>query len=150
MLTASLVWKYISGFCAVPLVTGWFGFNPLFLKFSSASLSTNLANSSYSKTSIFCTSWEVLNPSKKFINGILHFNAVKCATGAKSITSCTEPSASIAYPVARADITSWWSPKIFNEDVASALAATWITPGSLSPAILYIFGIIKSNPCDAV
>ena len=30
------------------------------------------------------------------------------------------------------------------------LAATWITPGSISPAILYILGIISSNPCEAV
>ena len=76
--------------------------------------------------------------------------AVKCATAAKSITSCTDPSASIAKPVCLVAITSWWSPNIFNDDVASALADTWKTPGNLSPAILYIFGIINNKPWDAV
>jgi hypothetical protein len=33
---------------------------------------------------------------------------------------------------------------------ASDRAATWITAGVSSPAILYMFGIISSRPCDAV
>ena len=34
--------------------------------------------------------------------------------------------------------------------VATARAAMWKTTGVSSPAILNIFGIINSNPCDAV
>ena len=41
------------------------------------------------------------------------FNSCQGATADKSIT-CTEDSASIAQPAARAAITSWWSPKIAN------------------------------------
>ncbi len=47
-------------------------------------------------------------------------------------------------------MTSWWSPKIDNDCAASARAETWNTPGSSSPEILYILGIINSKPCDAV
>ena len=120
------------------------------MKALTASQSNNFANSSYSSTSIFWISWEVLNPSKKLQNGILALIADKWATADKSITSWTEPSASIAKPVCLAAITSWWSPKIFNEDVANALADTWNTPGNISPAILYMFGIINNKPCEAV
>ncbi len=34
--------------------------------------------------------------------------------------------------------------------VASVRAATWMTAGVSSPAILNMFGIISSRPCDAV
>ena len=34
--------------------------------------------------------------------------------------------------------------------VASVRAATWMTVGVSSPAILYMFGIISSRPCEAV
>ena len=34
--------------------------------------------------------------------------------------------------------------------VASVRAATWITVGVSSPAILNMFGIMRSRPCDAV
>ena len=34
--------------------------------------------------------------------------------------------------------------------VATARAAMWKTVGVSSPAILYMFGIISSRPCDAV
>ena len=47
-------------------------------------------------------------------------------------------------------MTSLWSPKIDSAWVASARAATWITAGVSSPAILYMFGIISRSPCDAV
>ncbi len=47
-------------------------------------------------------------------------------------------------------MTSLWSPKIESACVASVLAATWITVEVSSPAILYMFGIIRSRPCDAV
>ena len=46
--------------------------------------------------------------------------------------------------------TTWWSPKIHSEWLASVRAETWNTQGSSSPAILYILGIIRSKPCDAV
>ena len=76
--------------------------------------------------------------------------AVKCATAVKSITSCTEDSASIAQPAARAAITSWWSPKIAKACAANARAATWNTPGSNSPATLYKLGSINNKPWEDV
>ena len=56
----------------------------------------------------------------------------------------------MAKPVARAAITSLWSPKIESACAASERAATWKTAGVSSPAILYMLGIISSRPCDAV
>ena len=53
-------------------------------------------------------------------------------------------------PVWRTAITSEWSPKIDSAWVATARAATWITAGVSSPAILYIFGIMSKRPCEAV
>ena len=72
------------------------------------------------------------------------------ATRARSIASCTELDASMAKPVARAAMTSLWSPKIDRACAASERAATWKTVGVSSPAILYMLGIISSRPCDAV
>ena len=69
---------------------------------------------------------------------------------AKSAVSCTDAEQSIAQPVERAAITSLWSPKIESPCAASERAAMWKTHGVNSPAILNIFGIISSNPCDAV
>ena len=56
----------------------------------------------------------------------------------------------MAKPVARAAITSLWSPKMESACVASERAATWKTVAVSSPAILYMLGIISSRPCDAV
>jgi hypothetical protein len=47
-------------------------------------------------------------------------------------------------------MTSEWSPKIESACVAMVRAVTCITNGVSSPAILYMFGIIKRRPCDAV
>ena len=47
-------------------------------------------------------------------------------------------------------MTSLWSPKIDSAWVAMARAATWITAGVSSPAILNMLGSISSRPCDAV
>ena len=57
---------------------------------------------------------------------------------------------SMANPVVRAAITSLWSPKIDRAWVATVRAATWMTVGVSSPAILYMLGSISSRPCDAV
>ena len=56
----------------------------------------------------------------------------------------------MAKPVCRQAMTSEWSPKIDSACVASVRAATCIANGVSSPAILYMFGIISSRPCDAV
>ena len=56
----------------------------------------------------------------------------------------------MAKPVARQLITSEWSPKIDSDCAASARAETWKTVGIISPAILYMFGIIRSKPWLAV
>ena len=52
--------------------------------------------------------------------------------------------------MARAAITSLWSPKIESAWAASERAATWMTAEVSSPAILYMLGIISSRPCEAV
>ena len=96
------------------------------------------------------TSWLVRKPSKKWRNGTRLRSVAAWATSAKSCASWTEPAASIAQPVARACMTSLWSPKIDSAWVASVRAATWMTAGVSSPAILNMFGIISSRPCDAV
>jgi hypothetical protein len=72
------------------------------------------------------------------------------ATSARSWTSCTDEEASIAHPVGRAAITSEWSPKIDSAWVATVRAATWMTVGASSPAILNMLGIISSRPWEAV
>ncbi len=70
---------------------------------------------------------------------------------AKSCASCTRAGGQHAPSrSARAAITSLWSPKIDSAWVATVRAATWMTAGVSSPAILYMFGIISSRPCDAV
>ena len=56
----------------------------------------------------------------------------------------------MAKPVVRAAITSLWSPKIDSACVAMERAATWMTAGVSSPAILNMFGSISNRPCDAV
>ena len=56
----------------------------------------------------------------------------------------------MANPVWRTAMTSEWSPKMDSAWQASERAETWNTVGVNSPAILYMFGIISSRPCDAV
>ena len=73
-----------------------------------------------------------------------------CETMARSWISCTEFAANIAQPQLRVDITSLWSPKIDNACVAIVRAEMWNTVGNSSPAILNMFGIINSRPCEAV
>ena len=101
-------------------------------------------------TSTFWISWEVRKPSKKLMNGREPLIAAKWATPPRSMTSWTLDSAKRQQPVARADITSWWSPKMFSAWLAKARAATWNTPGRSSPATLYMFGIMRRKPWDAV
>ena len=50
----------------------------------------------------------------------------------------------------RAAITSEWSPKIDRAWVATVRAATWMTVGVSSPAILNMFGSISNRPWEAV
>ena len=47
-------------------------------------------------------------------------------------------------------MTSEWSPKIDSACVATVRADTCMQNEVSSPAILYMFGIIRSRPCDAV
>ena len=84
------------------------------------------------------------------MKGNLPSIAAKCATGAISATSWTDPEANSTHPVCLAAITSWWSPNIDNAEVARARALTWNTPGSNPPATLYMLGNINNKPWDAV
>ena len=56
----------------------------------------------------------------------------------------------MAKPVVRAAITSLWSPKMLSACVANDRAATWMTVGVNSPAILNISGSISNRPWLAV
>ena len=56
----------------------------------------------------------------------------------------------MAQPVDRACITSEWSPKIDRAWVAMARAATWMTAGVSSPAILNMLGTMSRSPWEAV
>ena len=66
------------------------------------------------------------------------------------MTSCGEEDANSEKPVLRTLITSEWSPKMESACADRVRAETWNTPGSISPAILYMFGIMSSRPWDAV
>ena len=96
------------------------------------------------------SSCEVRKPSKKCTNGTRERSVAACATSARSCASCTDADASSAHPVWRTCMTSEWSPKIESACVATARAATCMTADVSSPAILYMFGIISSRPCEAV
>jgi hypothetical protein len=52
----------------------------------------------------------------------------------------------MAKPVLRQAMTSEWSPKMARDWQARERAVTWKTVGSISPAILYMLGIIRSRP----
>ena len=101
-----------------------------------ASQSTMSFRSSSVQVRSFWISWEVRNPSKKWMTPMLAWMADRWATGARSMTSWGLPEASMAMPVPRQAITSWWSPKMDRAWVVRVRAATWNTPGSPSPAIL--------------
>ena len=96
------------------------------------------------------TSWLVRNPSKKCTNGTRVRSVAAWATRAKSCASWTLEAEIMAQPVIRAAITSEWSPKMLSACVARVRAATWITAGVSSPAILNMLGSISSRPCEAV
>ncbi len=66
------------------------------------------------------------------------------------MTSCGLVSHIMAKPVWRQAITSEWSPKMFRACVEMVRAETWNTQGSCSAAILYMLGIIRRSPWDAV
>src|SRR6185369_6127605 len=69
---------------------------------------------------------------------------------AKSITSWTLLEQRNAQPVERQDMTSEWSPNMERAWAAMARAETWKTVEVSSPAILNMFGIIRSRPWMAV
>ncbi len=106
--------------------------------------------SSSSSCSIFATSCEVRNPSKKCSTGTRERSVARWPMAAKSWASCTEPEQSIANPVCRHAMTSEWSPKIDSACVATVRADTCMQNEVSSPAILYMLGIISRRPCDAV
>jgi hypothetical protein len=83
------------------------------------------ASSSGSST-IFCTSCDVRNPSKKCRNGTRERSVAAWPTSAMSCASCTDAEDSSAKPVCRQAITSEWSPKIESACVAIVRAATWM------------------------
>ncbi len=100
--------------------------------------------------SILAISWEVRKPSKKWRNGIRDSRVAAWAMTARSWASWTLEEARSAKPVPLAAITSLWSPKIDRAWVATVRAATWMTAGVSSPAILNMLGSISSRPWDAV
>ena len=149
-LAASAAWKKVSGFSATPRITGASGVRPRDRWASTSASRTSARSTSGLNRSIVFSSWLVRKPSKKWTNGTRVRRVAAWATSAKSCASCTEEAESIAQPVIRALITSEWSPKILNACVATVRAATWITAGVSSPAILYMLGSINNSPWDAV
>ena len=107
-------------------------------------------SSSSLRPSITFTSCEVRKPSKKCTKGTRERSVAAVAIAAKSCASCTSEEQRNAKPVPRAAITSLWSPKMESACVASERAATCITNGVSSPAILNMSGSMSSSPCDAV
>jgi len=102
------------------------------------------------KDSMVLISCEVRKPSWKCTMGTRALTVARCATRPRSWQSCTLWLESMPQPVARTAITSWWSPKMERALPATARAATWITQGRSSPAILYMFGIMSRRPCEEV
>ena len=76
--------------------------------------------------------------------------ALRCATAARSMACCTLAEDSMAKPVVRMVITSLWSQKMPRPLEATRREATWNTPGSSSPAILNMLGIISIRPWEEV
>ena len=96
------------------------------------------------------TSCDVRKPSKKCMKGTRERSVAAVAMAAKSCASWTSEAPSIAKPVERAAMTSLWSPKIESALVAIARAATCMTNGVSSPAILNMSGSMSRSPCDDV
>lgn len=94
--------------------------------------------------------WEVRKPSKKCRKGTREVRVAAWAMAAKSWASWTDDAHNMAQPVPRAAMTSLWSPKIDSAWVASVRAATWMTAGVSSPAILYMLGSMRRRPWLAV
>ncbi len=69
---------------------------------------------------------------------------------ARSWASWTEPAQVSAKPVLRAAMTSLWSPKMDRDWQARERAETRKSVGSISPAILCMFGSMSIRPCEAV
>lgn len=77
--------------------------------------------------------------------------AARWATAPRSMTSWGEEDASREKPVDRTPMTSEWSLMMDRAWAERGRAETWNTPGSISPAILYMLGIISSSrPWEAV
>ena len=150
LLLASRVWKYVSLFCTAPVIFGWDGLWAFFRKFKNSLYGNNSLITSKEINWILLISWLVLKPSKKCKKGKEDLMATRWAIKAKSWASWGLLLASMQNPVCWQAITSWWSAKMHNVWVESARVATWITAGKHSPAILYIVGSIKSNPCELV
>ena len=147
---ASRAWKKVSGFSAVPRRFGASGVMPRLRKARMSSSRTSARRSSSVSSSMVLTSWLVRKPSKKWRKGTRLRRVAAWATSAKSCASWTLEELSIAKPVMRTLMTSEWSPKMDSEWVATVRAATWMTAGVSSPAILNMFGTIRSRPWEAV
>ena len=109
-----------------------------------------LRRSSSLSSSIFASSCEVRKPSKKCRKGTRDSRVAACAIAARSWASCTEFEQRSAKPVCRQAITSEWSPNIERAWVANVRAVTCMVKGDSSPAILYMLGIMRSRPWEAV
>ena len=96
------------------------------------------------------TSCEVRKPSKKWRKGTRGLERRRLGDQGEVVGLLHELEQSRAKPVGRTAMTSLWSPKMESAWVASDRAATCKTARVSSPAILYMFGIISSRPCEAV
>ena len=149
-MEASLAWKNTSGFWALPRRVGASGVSARRRWASIHAGSTRASSWPRESSRTLATSCEVRKPSKKCSTGTRDPSASVCETAARSWASCTPELDSIVQPVMRAAMTSLWSPKIDSAWVATVRAATWITAGLSSPAILNMSGSMSSRPCEAV
>mmetsp|Transcript_97806 Transcript_97806/g.276849 ORF Transcript_97806/g.276849 Transcript_97806/m.276849 type:complete len:372 (-) Transcript_97806:35-1150(-) len=141
---------YTSGFWLLPRMMGCSGERADFRCALRASWSMRLCIWAVFRYWIVLISWDVRKPSWKCTMGTRALSVARCATSARSWQSCTHWLESMPQPVARAAITSWWSPKMESAELARDRAATCMTQGSSSPAILYMFGIMSSRPWEDV
>ena len=152
-LTASRAWKNTSGFCAVPRMLGASGVNPARYRCSATNSSLIIARITVSSlsNSILEISCEVRKPSKKCRKGNARFEGGGMGNQRHVVTFLDRSRRRVTQnlsgaPPSRPSGHRKW----IRLAPLSDRAAIWKTVGVSSPAILYIFGSINNNPCEAV
>ena len=150
-LAASRAWKNTSGFCAVPRTTGRSGGHATGAEAmtSSSRISARMSSSVEQRDLVDLVARaeavEEVQERDPDAQGRRVGDEGEVMRLLHRAGGTASPSRSV-----RACMTSLWSPKIDSACVATVRAATWMTVGVSSPAILNMLGTISSRPCDAV